>query len=62
MLNINRNQVEEIITQLSLMNNVSVEQMSSYIFREFYKSTNKMYKMSKIKRFSVSITNLVKEG
>ena len=58
MLNINKINIQIAVHELAIANNVTDEQMASYIFRNFYTSLNKMEISAKIKRHSVAITNL----
>lgn len=61
MLNINKLEVQLEVHSLAVANNVTDEQMASYIFRNFYTSLNKMAISAKIKRHSVAITNLASQ-
>ena len=58
MLNINKLSIQVAVHELAVANNVTDEQMASYIFRNFYSSIKKMEISAKIKRHSVAITNL----
>lgn len=58
MLNINKINIQLAVHSLAVANNVTDEQMASYIFRNFYSSVNKMEVSAKIKRHSVAIFNL----
>ena len=61
MLNINKINNQIAVHELAVANNVTDEQMASYIFRNFYTSLNKMAISAKIKRHSVAITNLASQ-
>ena len=61
MLNINKLSIQITVHELAVANNVTDEQMASYIFRNFYTSLNKMEISAKIKRHSVAITNLASQ-
>ena len=61
MLNINKINIQIAVYELAVANNVTDEQMASYIFRNFYTSLNKMAISAKIKRHSVAITNLASQ-
>ena len=61
MLNINKLSIQVAVHELAVANNVTDEQMASYIFRNFYASINKMTISAKIKRHSVAITNLASQ-
>lgn len=61
MLNINKINIQLAVHSLAVANNVTDEQMASYIFRNFYASVNKMQVANKIKRHSVAITNLASQ-
>lgn len=57
-LQINKIEVEAAITALAEMNGVTVSQMATFIFSNFYTSVHKMKVAKKIRRHSVAITNL----
>lgn len=61
MLNINKLSIQVAVHELAVANNVTDEQMASYIFRNFYSSIKKMEISAKIKRHSVAITNLASQ-
>lgn len=61
MLNINKINIQLAVHSLAVANNVTDEQMASYIFRNFYSSVNKMEVNAKIKRHSVAIFNLASQ-
>lgn len=58
MLPINKLNVSIEVHNLAVANNVTDEQMASYIFRNFYRSLHRMGIKQKIHRHSMAIVNL----
>ncbi len=60
-LKINKIEVEASLRELAEANGVTVSQMATFIFSNFYTSVRKMEVAKKIRRHSVAITNLTEE-
>ena len=58
MLNINKLNIQLAVHSLAEANNVTDEQMASYIFRNFYHSMIQLEIKQKIHRHAMAITNL----